>query len=450
MNKTRILIVDDRHDIYLSTSFVLEDNGYCPIEANSPAQAREVIKQQSVELILLDMNYSLDITSGEEGIEFLSWLSKSEFNIPVVAMTAWSNVALAVKAMQLGAGDFIEKPWQNQRLLQIIKHQLTLSNLQVQNQKLQQRLEPDIQNDYVWRSPCMIQLLEQINSVANTDVNILLTGENGTGKSLLAKSIHALSAYKSGPFISVNMGAIAENLFESEIFGHKKGAFTDAKSNRIGRIELANQGTLFLDEIANIPLPQQAKLLRVLESGEYEVLGSSQTLQMNTRIISATNADLNKLIANEKFREDLFYRLNTLQFRVPSLQERELDIVPLADYFIETFTKKYQRNAITLDAKAKEKLSTYHWPGNIRELSHLMERAVLLAQKSELTDHDLPMLSEGAKAPITMMTLEQCEKQLIKQALARTSNNIPKAATMLGLTKSSLYRRLEKYGNIKK
>jgi DNA-binding NtrC family response regulator len=246
------------------------------------------------------------------------------------------------------------------------------------------------------------------------------------------------------------MGAIAENLFDSEIFGHKKGAFTDAKSNRIGRIELANQGTLFLDEIANIPLPQQAKLLRVLESGEYEVLGSSQTLQMNTRIISATNADLNKLIANEKFREDLFYRLNTLQFRVPSLQERELDIVPLADYFIETFTKKYQRNAITLDAKAKEKLSTYHWPGNIRELSHLMERAVLLAQKSELTDHDLPMLSEGAKAPITMMTLEQCEKQLIKQALARTSNNIPKAATMLGLTKSSLYRRLEKYGNIKK
>lgn len=450
MNKQRILIVDDRHDIYLSTSFVLEDNGYSPVEANSPDQAREIIKQENIDLILLDMNYSLDITSGEEGITFLSWLSKSEFDIPVVAMTAWSNVALAVKAMQLGAGDFIEKPWQNQRLLQIIKQQLTLSNLQVQNQKLQQRLEPDVQNDYVWRSPCMLKLLEQINSVANADVNILLTGDNGTGKSLLAKTIHTLSGYQSGPFISVNMGAISENLFESEMFGHKRGAFTDAKSNRIGRIELANEGTLFLDEIANIPLSQQAKLLRVLESGEYEVLGSSQTLQMNTRIISATNGDLNKLIANEKFREDLFYRLNTLEFRVPSLHERELDIIPLAEYFIEIFTHKYQRELVTLNAQAKEKLYSYHWPGNIRELSHLMERAVLLAKNIELSEQDLPVLGQRSEEALTMMTLEQAERKLIKQALDSTDNSIPKAATLLGLTKSSLYRRLEKYGDIQK
>ncbi len=450
MNKPSILIVDDRHDIYLSTSFVLEDNGYCALEANSPDQACEMIKNHNIALILLDMNYSLDITSGEEGITFLSWLSKSEYNIPVVAMTAWSNVALAVKAMQMGAGDFIEKPWQNQRLLQIIKQQLTLSSLKNQNQKLQQRLEQPVQNNYVWRSPCMLKLLEQINSVACTNVNILLTGDNGTGKSLLARTVHTLSDYRSGPFISVNMGAIAENLFESEMFGHKKGAFTDAKSNRIGRFELANEGTLFLDEIANIPLPQQAKLLRVLESGEYEALGSSKTLQMNTRIISATNGDLNKLITNEKFREDLFYRLNTLEFRVPSLQERELDIIPLAEYFIDIFTQKYQRMAITLNAQAKEKLYTYHWPGNIRELSHLMERAVLLSQSTELSDTDLPLSRLRSEDTLEMMTLEQAERKLIKKALSSTANSITKAATLLGLTKSSLYRRLEKYGDIQK
>ena len=450
MNKPRILIVDDRRDIYLSTSFVLEDNGYCPLEANSPHQARETIKQKSIDLILLDMNYSLDTTSGEEGITFLSWLSESVFNIPVVAMTAWSNVALAVKAMQLGAGDFIEKPWQNQRLLQVIKQQLALSNLQTQNQKLQQRLEPTVQRDYVWRSPCMLQLLEQVNSVASTGVNILLTGDNGTGKSLLAKTIHSASGYQSGPFISVNMGAIAESLFESEMFGHKKGAFTDAKNNRIGRFELANQGTLFLDEIANIPMSQQAKLLRVLESGQYEALGSSQTQQMNTRIISATNGDLNKLIANEKFREDLFYRLNTLEFRVPSLRERELDIIPLAEYFICIFTQKYQRGEITLSTQAKNNLCAYHWPGNIRELSHLMERAVLLRQNAELSGDDLSLLPKRTDESIAMMTLEQAERKLIKQALVSSANNISKAAKLLGLTKSSLYRRLEKYGDIQR
>ncbi|WP_337993202.1 sigma-54 dependent transcriptional regulator [Thalassomonas actiniarum] len=456
MNKPRILIVDDRRDIYLSTSFWLEDNDYYPLEANSPEQAREILKQHSIDLILLDMNYSRDITSGEEGIAFLSWLSKSEFNIPVVAMTAWSNVDLAVKAMQLGAGDFIEKPWENQRLLQIIKHQLALSNLQDQNQKLQQRLEPVAQQDYVWRSSCMLQLMKQISNVAGTDVNILLTGENGTGKSLLAEKIHSLSQYHSGPFISVNMGAIAESLFESEIFGHKKGAFTDAKSNRIGRIGLANNGTLFLDEIANIPLSQQAKLLRVLESGQYEMLGSSHTQQMNTRIISATNANLNKQINNDEFREDLFYRLNSLEFRVPSLREREQDIVPLAEHFIRIYTDKYQRPPITLSSQAQDILCVYDWPGNIRELSHLMERAVLLSQSTEISSQDLSMLvprskeSEKANETMTMMTLEQAERKLIKQALVTTENNITQAAKLLGLTKSSLYRRLEKYDEIQR
>ncbi len=432
---------------------MLEDNDYCPLQASSPDEARALLKQESVDLILLDMNFSLDTTSGEEGLAFLSWLATSEFQIPVVAMTAWANVELAVKAMQLGAGDFIEKPWKNQRLQQIIKQQLALANLQVQNQKLQQRLEPTNKLEYKWRSPSMLQLFAEIESVANTNVNILLTGDNGTGKSFIAERVHELSKQSTEPFISVNMGAISENLFESEMFGHKKGAFTDAKSNRIGRFELAKHGTLFLDEIANIPLSQQAKLLRVLESGQYEALGSSQTQQMHARIISATNGDLKKLIVNEAFREDLYYRLNTLEFRVPSLQERQADIVPLAEYFIDIYTQKYQKPALSLNTQAKQNLTGYHWPGNIRELSHLMERAVLLAKGSEITEQYLPLSSSPAsnsQDSISMMTLEQAEKALIKKALNNTDNNMTHAAKLLGLTKSSLYRRLEKYDDIQR
>ena len=453
MSQTYILVVDDRPEIRLSASFVLEDNGYQVLEADSPYQAKELIQNNKIDLILLDMNYSLDTTSGEEGLELLAWIQKSELNIPAVAMTAWSNVALAVKAMQLGAGDFIEKPWKNQRLLQIIEHQLSMAGLKVQNQKLQQRLEPIKQDEYVWRSACMQQLMMQIQSVATTDVAILLTGDNGTGKSQLARQVHDLSSRQSGPFIGVNMGAISESLFESEMFGHKKGAFTDAKSSRIGRFELAKQGTLFLDEIANIPMSQQAKLLRVVESGEYEVLGSSQTEQTNIRIISASNGNFEKLISEERFREDLFYRLNTLEFRVPSLNERFDDIVPLAEYFIEHYATKYNKAQPALSDCAQQALLEYRWPGNIRELSHLMERAVLLfiadpqvaASDLKLTANELPLSASKGEQTLPLMTLEKAEIKLIKQALGITNSSVPQAAKLLGLTKSSLYRRLEKY-----
>ena len=452
MSKPCILVVDDRPDIRLSATFVLEDNGYQVQQAESPYQAKELIEASKVDLILLDMNYSLDTTSGDEGLDFLNWLQKRDINIPAIAMTAWSNVELAVKAMQLGAGDFIEKPWKNQRLLKVINQQLAMSGLKEQNKKLTQRLEPQNKDGYQWRSPCMLELMRQVESVASTDVAILLTGDNGTGKSQLATYIHNLSR-QSGPLISVNMGAISENLFESEMFGHKKGAFTDAKESRIGRFELAKDGTLFLDEIANIPLSQQAKLLRVLESGEYEMLGSSRTQHTNIRLISASNGNFTKLIGEEKFREDLFYRLNTLEFRVPSLKERQQDIVPLAEYFISDYAKKYQRDEITLTEKAIDALTTYHWPGNIRELSHLMERAVLLIQSTHLDEGDLRLLptpesQQSSDQPLPLITLEQAEKKLIKQALHQTQGNIPKAATILGLTKSSMYRRLEKYNDI--
>ncbi len=457
MIKPCILVIDDRPDIRLSASFVLEDNGYSVLEADSPYLAKELITNNKVDLILLDMNYSLDTTSGEEGLELLSWIKKSELGIPAVAMTAWSNVALAVKAMQLGAGDFIEKPWKNQRLLQIIAHQLSLNGLKVQNQKLQQRLEPASQFEYVWRSSCMQQLMSQIEHIATTDVAILLTGDNGTGKSQLARFIHERSHRKSGPFIAVNMGAISESLFESEMFGHKKGAFTDAKASRIGRFELAKQGTLFLDEIANIPMSQQAKLLRVVESGEYEMLGSSVTEKTNIRLISASNGNFENLIATDRFREDLFYRLNTLEFRVPSLKERVDDIVPLAQYFISHYANKYQKPQPELSQCAQQALLMYHWPGNIRELSHLMERAVLLYQLPngnnqtacdiKLYAKDLLLSPNRNTQTLPLMTLEQAEIKLIKQALVVAKESIPQAAKLLGLTKSSLYRRLEKYEN---
>lgn len=450
-----VLVVDDRPDIRVSARFVLEDNQYLVVEAESPVMAKEIIQQQQIDIVLLDMNYSRDTTSGEEGLELLAWLNKIDLGIPAIAMTAWSNVELAVKAMQLGAGDFLEKPWKNQRLLQVVAQQLNVKSLQKQNQKLQQRLDNSqpSKSAYQWHSPCMTELMQQIQSVANTDVAILLTGDNGTGKSQLASYIHAQSHLKDGPFIAVNMGAISESLFESEMFGHTKGAFTDAKSSRIGRFELAKNGTLFLDEIANIPLSQQAKLLRVLETGEYEALGSSKTQRASIRMISATNGNIKKQIEKELFREDLFYRINTIEFRVPSLKERTLDIVPLAKHFIALYCKKYGKLELPLDEHAAMTLKEYHWPGNIRELSHLMERAVLLCKHQTLTTSDLNIKTShiGTEpAPLhtttlPMMTLESAEKQLISQALTQVEQSVPKAAKLLGLTKSSLYRRLEKY-----
>lgn len=455
-NKPNVLVVDDRVDVRISARFVLEDNHYQVTEAESPAMAKELIKQQQIDLVLLDMNYSRDTTSGEEGLELLAWLNKADLGIPAVAMTAWSNVELAVKAMQLGAGDFLEKPWKNQRLLQVVAQQIKVSGLKKQNQKLQQRLDnTEIEKgDYQWRSPCMHELMQQISSVASANVAVLLTGDNGTGKSQLASYIHQQSQVSSGPFIAVNMGAISETLFESEMFGHTKGAFTDAKSNRIGRFELAKNGTLFLDEIANIPLTQQSKLLRVLETGEYEVLGASQTQFTSIRLISATNGNFKELIDNELFREDLFYRINTIEFRVPSLKERTLDIAPLSEYFINLYCKKYAKSDILLSDDAKAALQDYHWPGNIRELSHLMERAVLLCRNEQLSVRDLNLKpsQDGASSDsqLPMMTLEDAEKQLITQALNLEDQHVPKAAKLLGLTKSSLYRRLEKYADLQK
>lgn len=449
-----ILVIDDQAPVRLSLAVLLEDHNFQVLEAENPQLAQMVLKEHQVQLILLDMNYQRDTTSGQEGLDFLSWLQASDITIPVVVMTAWANVELAVNAMQLGAKDFIEKPWKNQRLMQIIEQQLELGDLQQQNQKLKQlnqrQSEADV--EYQWVSESMKALYQQLATVAEADVPILLTGSNGTGKTQLAKWIHNQSKRHEQPFVSVNMGAISENLFESEMFGHSKGAFTDAKESRIGRFELAETGSLFLDEIANIPLSQQAKLLRVLESGEYEVLGSSQTRRADVRLISATNGDFTKLIAEEKFREDLFYRMNTLSFRVPDLSERTDDIVPLAQFYIANFCHKYSKPELSLTECARQALLNYAWPGNLREMSHLLERAVLLSSGTEIAAAQLALNQTTAQfhsaqtnSQLPMMTLEQAEINLIKQALGKTQGNVPKAAVLLGLTKSSLYRRVEKY-----
>jgi len=458
--KNNILVIDDRIDIRLSLSLLLEDHGYNVYEADNPQVAQFILKKHDISLVLLDMNFTLDTTSGEEGLAFLTWFQTSHFVLPIIAMTAWSNVDLVVKAMKLGVSDFIEKPWKNRQLLHVIEQQLSLTDLQQQNARLKQQLsnKPDQKSNYQWRSPCMVSLLQQVKTIANTDVNILLTGENGTGKSDLAQYIHQHSMRKNESLISVNIGAIADSLFESEMFGHKKGAFTDAKESRIGRFELAEKGSLFLDEIANIPLSQQAKLLRVLESGEFEVLGSSKTIHSNIRLISATNGEISALIHDEQFREDLYYRLNTLEFHLPRLAERRDDIVPLAQFFIDKFISKYKLNTCLLVPEAEDALLAYHWPGNIRELSHLIERAVLLCRDSQITVNDLPLRCQqnsstrpsrdnenNDQESLPFMTLVKAEVNLIKQALLKTNDNIPQAAILLGLTKSSLYRRIEKH-----
>ncbi|MBK8187386.1 MAG: sigma-54-dependent Fis family transcriptional regulator [Cellvibrio sp.] len=445
----RILIIEDNREIRISAKFVLEDAGFELIEADSPATAKKILAQHKPDLILLDMNFGLDTTSGEEGLDCLRWLQQQGLDIPVVAMTAWSNTELVVKAMQLGAGDFLEKPWNNQRLIQVLQQQMRLQQLNRKNRALSQQLEKSLPQ-LIWQSDAMNRLMQELENVAATDANILLTGENGTGKSQLAHWIHLHSTRADQSFISVNMGAIPETLFESEMFGHKKGAFTDAREQRIGRFELAKSGSLFLDEIATIPFTQQAKLLRVLETGEFEMLGSSQTQQANVRIVSATNADFSQLITEGVFRQDLYYRLNTLEFRVPALRERREDISPLAQFFLHQHAQAYRKSDLKLSSDAIKLLEAYDWSGNIRELSHVIERAVLLGRNSMINSDSLSLSlknkTSSIDANLSFMTLDAAELHLIQQALQACDGNKQKAADMLGITKSSLYRRLEKYG----
>jgi len=399
---------------------------------------------------LIDLNYARDTTSGQEGLDLLARVMAADSTLPVVVMTAWANVELAVEAMRRGARDFIQKPWENTRLLTILRTQMELSRALRRGRRLEAEnalLREEIGLTFIAESPAMREVLALIARVGPSEANVLIVGENGTGKGVVARAVHAASARASRPLVVVNMGGLSEGVFESELFGHVKGAFTDAKSDRVGRFELADSGTLFLDEIANIPLNQQTRLLRVLETGEFERVGSSRTLRANVRLISATNADLAAEIAAGRFRQDLLFRLNTVEICLPPLRERPEDIAPLAAHFLRQHANRYRKVLTGIDPAALDLLQRHLWPGNVRELDHAVERAALMAQANVLAPGDFGLRLAAEAAPrLEDMSLEEVERSLIRKALARYEGNAQRAADALGLSRSAFYRRLEKYG----
>ena len=457
MTRSHILIADDQPDVREALRLLLKGEGLDATCADGPRAALDALRGKRFDAALIDLNYTRDTTSGAEGLQLLRDIKKFDAELPVVVMTAWGTINVAVEAMRDGAGDFIEKPWDNQRLMSVIRNQLALARSRGETAKLKREneiLRDDGGEGFIAESPAMRSLLAQLERVAPTDANVLILGENGTGKGVVARRLHARSARADKTLVKVNMGGIPESVFEAEMFGHVRGAFTDAKSDRIGRFELADGGTLFLDEIANIPPAQQPKLLRVLEDGELERVGSSRTLTVDVRLISATNADLASEVARGAFRKDLMFRLNTVELRLPPLRERGADIGLLADAFLARFAKRYQRDSLRFAASGLRALDAYAWPGNVRELSHVIERAVLM-HDSDLIDaaalnlkpdatHALSNAAVLAASEAT--TIDEAEEQLVRQALQSTGGNIQRAATLLGLSRPSLYRRMEKYG----
>ncbi len=446
----RILAADDQQHILEALELLLKPQGYKLDVVRSPELVRDSLASAQYDAVLIDLNYTRDTTSGQEGLDLLSEIVAQDSTLPVIVMTAWGNVELAVEAMRRGARDFIQKPWENDRLLSILRTQLELhralqeaERLTAENHLLHAQGRPE----FIATSPAMLPVLETITRIAPSDANVLITGEHGTGKEVVARTIHSLSLRKGCPLIPVNTGGLAEGVFESELFGHVKGAFTDARADRIGRFELADGGTVFLDEIGNVPLRQQAKLLRVIESGEVERVGSSRTKQVDVRIISATNADLNAACQAGNFREDLLFRLNTVEIHLPALRERREDIAALAMHFLTQYASRYRRNVKGLDPAALQALLQYAWPGNVRELEHTLERAVLMCRTEQIQPADLGLGAQRLPAQnLEELSLEAVESILIRKALQRFQGNVSQAADALGLSRGALYRRMEKYG----
>jgi DNA-binding NtrC family response regulator len=452
LHKARILLADDQADVLQALRLLLKAEG-CDIDtATSPAGVLAAVEARDFDVALIDLNYARDTTSGLEGLSLLSKLQALDTPMPVVVMTAWGTVELAVEAMRRGARDFIQKPWDNERVLAVVRTQVELARALRRSQRLE--AENRVLRDQGTNRPTLIAesvamrpVLDLIARVGPADANVLLTGENGTGKGTVAQSLHAVSGRSGRALVTVNAGGLSEGLFESELFGHVKGAFTDAKSDRVGRFELAEGGTLFLDEIANISLNLQAKLLRVLETGEFERVGSSRTRRANVRIISATNADLNAEVAAGRFRQDLLFRLNTIEIPMPPLRDRREDIPLLARHFLTQHAQRYRKRLNGFDTAAMQLLLDHAWPGNVRELDHAVERAVLMAQGEQVQGRDLGLrATRDATARIEDMSLEEVEGFLIKKALARYDGNVSQAAKALGLSRSALYRRLQRFG----
>jgi len=445
-----ILVSDDQSHVIEALRLLLKAEGYKTEAASSPAAVLASIENRNFDCVLMDLNYARDTTSGAEGLDLLSQIQSIDPTLPVVVMTAWGTVELAVEAMRRGARDFIQKPWENARLLAVVRTQIELAQALRRGQRLEaeNRALRDIgPRNIVAESPAMLSILEIVSRVGPSNAHVLVAGENGSGKGVIAQALHAASERSQRSMVTVNAGGLSEGVFESELFGHIKGAYTDAKADRAGRFELADGGTLFLDEIANVPLNLQAKLLRVLETGEFERVGSSKTRRVDVRMISATNADLNAEVAAGRFRQDLLFRLNTIEIHLPPLRERREDIPALAVRFLDMHGRKYRKALTGFEPDAMKALLRHPWPGNVRELDHAIERAVLMAQEGQVKAGDLGLRSSRESAPrLEDMSLEEVECLLIKKALARFDGNVSQAAGALGLSRSALYRRLQRYG----
>lgn len=448
-----ILVIDDDEDVLTSAKIFLKQHFGNVITQKDPRKIDELLPQHDFDVVLLDMNFRKGTNDGKEGMFWLNRILEIKPQVVIILMTAYGDVELAVKAIKKGAVDFVLKPWDNQKFLATIFSALKLSTskkevIELRSKNSQINKLTHSENIFIGQTECVKNMFLLIDKVANTDANILITGENGTGKEIIAHLIHQKSQRNNEVFVRVDMGSLNENLFESEIFGHVKGAFTDAKDDKPGRFELAHNGTLFLDEIGNLSPAMQAKLLTILQTQKVARVGSNKEKEFNVRLICATNAPLNEMVSENLFRKDLLFRINTVEINIPALQDRRDDISLLANFFIEKYCKKYNKALVRLSAKAQQTLYKYNWPGNVRELQHTIERAVILSTGDTLTADDFNLSSTpNSKAAIPQnLSLEEMEKNMVEQALELNKGNISKAAKDLGLTRAALYRRLEKYG----
>jgi DNA-binding NtrC family response regulator len=446
----RIFVADDQHDVVESLRLLLKGEGYACETFDHPDALIGALRARATDAVLMDLNYTRDTTSGDEGLDTIARIRAFDAYTPLVVMTAWGSIELAVEAMRRGAQDFVEKPWDNERLLTVLRTQVALGQSLHRTRALEavNRQLTATDGELIAESPVMRPVLDTVERVAPSVAHVLITGESGCGKGLVARMIHDRSPRRDRSLVVVNIGSLSETVFESEMFGHVKGAFTDAKTDRVGRFEVADGGTLFLDEIANIPVAQQARLLRVLEDGQFERLGSSRTQQTDVRVLAATNANIQAEIEAGRFRSDLLYRLNTIHIHLPPLRQRGDDIIRLAQRFLEQHAQRHRRSVEAFSDAALSALRRYAWPGNVRELSHVVERAVLMAAGKSIAPADLRLDAAPAPAPSDHrpMTMDAIEQEAIRAALARHGGNVVVAADELGMSRSALYRRMEKFG----
>jgi DNA-binding NtrC family response regulator len=449
-NHKRVLIADDQQDVLEALRLLLKGEAYEVETVTSPPGVLTAIELRDFDAVLMDLNYTRDTTSGKEGLDLLAQMQQLDGSLPVIVMTAWGSIQGAVEAMRRGARDYVEKPWDNGRLLSTLRTHIELgrvlresARLESENQMLRKQGLPELIAD----SRAMLPVLRLLDRVGPSEANVLITGEHGTGKEVVARYLHASSPRAKKPLVVVNAGGLSEGVFESELFGHVKGAFTDAKTDRVGYFELADGGTLFLDEIGNMPAKQQAKLLRALQSGEFQRVGSSKTRRADVRVLTATNADIGREVAEGRFREDLLYRLNTVEIHVPPLRDRPEDIPVLATHFLRKQMGRYGKKLAGIDREAMQAMVEYSWPGNVRELEHVIERSILMAQANQIRAEDLGLRGrQDGASRLEEMSLEDAEKFLIQKALGRYQGNVSRAADALGLSRSALYRRLQQYG----